>query len=103
MEPAGYGSASGGVEELKRIGAIEGFHYRMSRDGEGLTDFILAIDTGPMVVTMMAGFDTVSMPNLDRFAVLNADGMEFVGAGVTAQKMRDGKIAAEAAYVLGVQ
>ena len=103
-EPEGYGSASGAVEELKKIGAIEGFHYRMSTQGERITDFVLAIDNGPMVAILEGGFQVVPMGNLpSAFAVLNPAGMEFVGAPVTAAQMRDGKIPAEAAYVLAVE
>lgn len=101
--PAGYGSISGAIRQLRETGAVEGVHYRMSRDDESITDFVIAIDRGPMVVTMAGGFEVVRMPgSKGSFAILNADGMEFVGAGMTAQQMRSGKIPAEAAYVLDV-
>jgi hypothetical protein len=104
MHPAGYGSASGAIQELARIGAVEGVHYRLSADGEDIKDFIIAIDTGPMVVTMKGGFEAVPVDGPPgTFAVLNPAGMELVGAGMTAVQMREGKIPAEAAYVLAVE
>jgi len=102
MEPAGYGSASGAIKELARIGAVEGVHYRLSTDGEDITSFILAIDTGPMIVTMQKGFEVMKTPDFGQFAILNPAGMELVGGSVTAASMRAGKIPSEAAYVLGV-
>ncbi len=98
----GYGSASGAIKELARIGAVEGVHYRLSGEGEDIKDFILAIDTGPMVVTMKGGFEMVTSPGFSTFAVLNPAGMELVGGSITAKSMREGKIPAEAAYVLAV-
>jgi len=102
LEPAGYGSASGAIKELARIGAVEGVHYRLSTDGENITDFVLVIDTGPMVVTMKGGFEVMKTPDFGQFAILNAAGMKLVGGSMTAKQMRDGKLPAEAAYVLGV-
>ena|SRR5690242_766188 len=100
MGPAGYGSASGAIKELERIGAIEGVHYRMSTAGERLTDFVFAVDNGPMVITMLGGFEVLETAELTSFAILNPDGMELVGAGISAAQMRAGKIPAEAVYVL---
>ncbi len=103
MEPTGYGSVSGAIQELRRIGAVEGVHYRLSAAGEDIKDFIIAIDNGPMVVTMKGGFEVAPVDGpLGTFAVLNADGMELVGAGMTAVQMRKGKVPAEAVYVLAV-
>lgn len=103
QHPAGYGSLSGAIQELRRIGAVEGVHYRLSVEGELLTDFKLAVDTGPMVVTMIGGFDTVQMPGSSGvFPLLTAEGMELVGAGVTAAKMRKGTLPSEIAYAVAV-
>src|SRR5258708_39037559 len=102
MEPAGYGSASGAIEELVRIGAVEGIHYRLSAEGEKIADFVLAIDNGPMILTMKGGFETMETAGFSKFAVLNAEGMKLVGGNMTAKKMRDGTLPAEAAYVLAV-
>ena len=102
MHPAGYGSASGAIKELIRIGAVEGVHYRLSNEDEDIKDFILAIDTGPMVVTMKGGFEIQATADFAQFAILNADGMEWVGGAMTAKQMRSGKVPPEVAYVLAV-
>jgi hypothetical protein len=102
VEPVGYGSTSGAIKELAKIGAVEGVHYRLSAEGEDITDFILAIDIGPMIVTMEKGLEVMKTPDFSTFAILNPAGMELVGGSVTAASMRAGKIPAEAAYVLSV-
>lgn len=104
MIPAGYGSAAGAIEELHRIGAVEGVHYRLSNPGEDINDFVVALDNGPMILTYTSGVTLAATPDSPaRFAVLNADGMQLVGGGMTAVQMRKGKMPAEAAYILTVE
>ena len=101
MEPYDA-SISGAVENLREIGAVEGIHYRMSVDGEFITDFKLAVDNGPMIVTMLAGYDVVRMSPDQAFPVVNADGIELIGGQLTAAKMRRGSLPAEMVYLLVV-
>lgn len=96
-----HASAIGGINDLRRIGAVEGTHFRVSAPGEDITKYLVAVDTGQLVELLNFDGDTKFIPQLgfQGFAIVNADAMAMVGCPGIAGYMRDGSLPAEIAYL----
>lgn len=94
-------SASGAISDLRKLGAIEGFHFRVSPPDEDITRYPVAFDRGPLIelVSLGEGSQFRAVPGFKGFAILNADGMELVGCPGTAALMRTGGVPGEVAYL----
>lgn len=94
-------SASGAISDLRKLGAVEGVHFRVSPPDEDITRYPVAFDRGMMVelVQLDEGSQFMTEPGFEGFAIVTAQGMELVGCPRIAGLMRDGDIPAEVAYL----
>src|SRR5580765_8589618 len=85
-------SAVGAIQDLVRLGAVQGVHYRVSQPDEDIAKYPIAFDYG-MKVEVLVEAEKITFstdPGFAGFAIVNASGMELVGCPGLAQTMRDG-------------